>query len=402
MVTLQSPAGELRLHNPGSRTLPVADGLTQTILLVDHTEINLRVLKGTLRDEKYRVLESHDPLEALVLLGRESVDLIIADLMMPGIGGLEFCRRVKGTPQTRLIPLLLLTSVQGLDIEVASLESGADEFLVKPVRPSVLRGRVEAMLRAKRTMDSLEEAGTILFALAQAVEARDKVTGDHCQRLASLSVALGSTLGLSQLQLQALHQGGYLHDIGKIAVPDAVLFKNGKLDEQEWETMRTHPIVGEQICRPMRSLGVVLPIIRHHHERWDGSGYPDGLSGEEIPILSRILQLADIYDALTSARQYKRAFTHDEAIGVLREEVAKGWRDPNLTEVFIEMVQQTNTPQPAVPVILPVFTPETAPEEVVRESLRNMSKELLKDAHVAQSTNGHRHTAVKAPVPNLP
>lgn len=374
----QSPSGELRLHSPGSRTLPVADDVSQTILLVDHTEINLRVLKGTLRDDRYRLLEASDALEALLILGREKVDLIIADLMLTGIGGLEFCRRVKATPQTRLIPFLLLTSVQSLDVEVAGLESGADEFLVKPVRPSVLRGRVDAMLRAKRTMDSLEEAGTILFSLAQAVEARDKITGDHCERLASLSVALGSTLGLSQPHLQALHQGGYLHDIGKIAVPDAVLFKNGRLDEADWALMKGHPAAGEQICRPMKSLGLVLPIIRHHHERWDGSGYPDKLGGEEIPILARILQLADIFDALTSARQYKPAFTQDEAIAILREEVSKGWRDPDLTEVFIEMVRQTSVPSPdGTP--SRVRPAPTEGDEFFRDSLENMRRELLKE-----------------------
>lgn len=368
-----STTGNLGLHGPGARTLPIADGLSQTILLVDHTEINLRVLKGTLRGDRYRLVEAHDGVEALVILSRENVDLIITDLMLTGIGGLEFCRRVKATPQTRRIPLLLLTSVQSLDVEVAGLESGADEFLIKPVRPSVLRGRVDAMLRAKRTLDSLEEAGTILFALAQAVEARDKVTGDHCGRLASLSVALGSTLGLSQAQLQALYQGGYLHDIGKIAVPDAVLFKNGRLDRQEWEVIKAHPVAGEQICLPMKSLGLVLPIIRHHHERWDGSGYPDGLRGEEIPLLARILQLADIYDALTSRRQYKAAFSREEALSVLRDEVRLGWRDPDLTEVFIEMVQQTSKP---VLEEMPAKSPESASDQRFVESLCNMSREL--------------------------
>ncbi|MCC7156572.1 MAG: response regulator [Bryobacterales bacterium] len=377
-MKFQSSSGELRPHTSGVRTLPVADGVSQTILLVDHTEINLRVLKGTLRNDRNQLLEANDALEALQILGREKVDLIIADLMLAGMGGLEFCRRVKAAPQTRLIPLLLLTSVQSLDVEVAGLESGADEFLIKPVRPSVLRGRVDAMLRAKRTMDSLEEAGTILFSLAQAVEARDKITGDHCERLASLSVALGSTLGLSQPHLQALHQGGYLHDIGKIAVPDAVLFKNGRLDEADWALMKGHPAAGEQICRPMKSLGLVLPIIRHHHERWDGSGYPDKLGGEEIPILARILQLADIYDALTSVRQYKPAFTQQEAIAILRQEVSQGWRDPDLTEVFIEMVRQTSLPGPER-ADAGVGLPPAEQDEVFRDSLEKMRRELLKE-----------------------
>lgn len=372
---------------PATTLMPVPES-GQTILLLDSLEINRRVLRGMLRVDRYNLIEARNPLEALVILSRENVDLIVADLMLPEIGGLEFCRRVKGSAQTRLIPIVLLTSVQGLENEVASLESGADEFLLKPVQPAVLRSRVKTMLRAKRTTDSLEEAGTILFALAKAVESKDKVTGDHCQRLASLSVALGSTLGLAPPQLQALHQGGYLHDIGKIAVPDAVLFKNGPLTEDEWKVMRAHTIAGEQICRPMRSLAPVIPIIRSHHERWDGSGYPDGLMGDSIPLLARILQLADIYDALTSVRPYKRALTQEEAVEVLQQEVARGWRDPELVAVFLEMLNQTTIAPPAAEAQpMPPISAKMAEEELVRASLRNMGQELLKSQPVHEVEN---------------
>jgi putative two-component system response regulator len=197
------------------------------------------------------------------------------------------------------------------------------------------------MLRQKALIDSLEEAETILFALAQAVEQRDTATGSHCQRLASLSMLLGQTLGLPPEELTALYRGGFLHDIGKISVPDAILFKNAALTEQEWAIMRKHPLKGEEICRPMKSLRPVLPIIRNHHERWDGSGYPDGLEKQQIPLLARILQIVDIYDALINARPYKIALSPQDAVEIIQEEVRKGWRDPEVVHAFIAILAET-------------------------------------------------------------
>jgi putative two-component system response regulator len=201
------------------------------------------------------------------------------------------------------------------------------------------------VLRQQALIDSLEEAETILFALAQAVEQRDTATGSHCQRLATMSVMLGRTLGLPPDKLTALFRGGYLHDIGKVSMPDSILFKNGALSEEEWAIMRTHPLKGEEICRPMRSLWPVLPIIRNHHERWDGSGYPDGLEQGEIPLLARILQITDIYDALVTARPYKIALSHADALEILFEEVRKGWRDPELVRAFIATMSEETVAQ---------------------------------------------------------
>jgi putative two-component system response regulator len=366
--------------------LPVNEPLSRaTILLVDHIEINRQLIKGILKAGPYRVIEARRPEEALRMLERESVDLIIAELVMgePGrrtYGGLEFCSRVKADRRTRLIPILILTSVQGIENEVAGLESGADEFLIKPLQPAVVRTRIRTLLRNKRAVDSLEEAETILFALAQTVEHRDKETGNHCQRLASLSVALGTAVGLPEEDLQALYRGGYLHDIGKIAVPDAILFKRGVLNEDEWVTMRSHTWKGEEICRPMRSLAPVLPIIRNHHEKWDGSGYPDGLAGEEIPLLARILQLADIYDALTSRRSYKSAYPPEDAIAMLQKETAMRWRDPELVSVFCEMVRQPNFVAQSARLFAPGADEEddTPDMRSMRESLARMSREVLK------------------------
>jgi putative two-component system response regulator len=310
-----------------------------TVLIVDDIELNRRLLKAMLKTAPYRILEAKRPTAALALLDREKVDLIVVDLVMPEMSGPDFCRLLKADRKTHLIPILMTTSVQGVENEIAGIESGADEFLMKPLLPTVVRTRVRALLRNKALIDSLEEAETILFALAQSVEHRDKYTGLHCERLAAYSIALGHALGLARQDQLALYRGGFLHDIGKISIPDTILFKRGLLTEEEWQAMRLHTIRGEEICRPMKTLAPVLPIIRSHHERWDGSGYPDGLRGDDIPLLARILQVADIYDALTTARPYKPAFSHQHAVEIMQEEARRGWRDPELVPLFAQVTQ---------------------------------------------------------------
>jgi len=181
------------------------------------------------------------------------------------------------------------------------------------------------------------EAERIFIALSQAVEQRDLHTASHCQRLAFLGVAMGMVSGLERKHLLILYQGGYMHDIGKVGIPDSILFKPGKLNAKEWEVMRTHTTRGVEICRHVKSLAPVVPIIRHHHERWDGSGYPDGLVGEEIPLLARLLQIGDIYDALTSPRPYKDAISPARALKIIHEETARGWRDPQIVELFLRL-----------------------------------------------------------------
>lgn len=197
-----------------------------------------------------------------------------------------------------------------------------------------LAGQAVPQARNEFAIDPTE---SILFALAQAVEQRDHQTAGHCERLAFVGVALGMALGLDRPQLLTLYRGGYLHDIGKVGIPDSILFKPGKLTAQEWVTMRSHATRGEEICRPLASLQPVLPIIRHHHERWDGSGYPDGLSGDQIPLLARIVQVADIYDALISPRPYKPALSRAEALRIMSEETERGWRDPEVVGLFLQL-----------------------------------------------------------------
>lgn len=311
--------------------------IAPTILIIDGSELNRRLLKGILKASNYRILEATRPSDAFAILETEKIDLVMPDLVMPEMSGIEFCAMLKAERRTQLLPILMTTGVQGMETEVAGLESGADEFLIRPLRPSVVRVRVRTLLRNKALIDSLEEAESILFALAQAVEHRDRYTGLHCERLAAYGMALARAAGLPKPDLQALFRGGYLHDIGKISVPDNILFKRGLLTDQEWVIMRQHTVRGEEICKGMKSLAPVLPIIRSHHERWDGTGYPDGLRGEEIPLLARVIQVADIYDALTTARPYKPAMSHDQAIAIMLEEAQRGWRDPELVPLFAEI-----------------------------------------------------------------
>ncbi len=336
------------------------------ILIVDDNEINRRLIRSMLKSTPCEIIECRRAAQACEVLNAGGIDLVILDLILAEVGGPEFCRRLKADRRTRFIPLLMMTSVQGVENEVMGISSGADEFLTKPLHPAVLRARIRSMLRNKTLIDSLEEAESILFALAQAVEQRDQCTGQHCQRLSEYSTKLGEALGLSRAEIRALYRGGFLHDIGKIAVPDAVLYKRGPLNEQEWTIMRQHTLKGEEICRPMKSLAPVLPIIRNHHERWDGSGYPDGLVGEEIPLVARVLQVADIYDALTTERPYKAALSHQEAADLMMHEVEINWRDPELVPLFLDVVVGRSLVHE-----MPGFTP-------MQVSLDNMRRQLAR------------------------
>jgi putative two-component system response regulator len=251
---------------------------------------------------------------------------------------------IRTTEEFSRIPCLVATNLAGMDTQEALLEAGASDYLSKPVRPRELVCRVRNLARLKRSLDELDDAERVILTLARTVEAKDEKTEGHCERLSLLSVALGERLGLEATLLRALDRGGVLHDIGKVGIPDPVLFKPGPLDAAEWEIMRRHPVIGDEMVAPLRSLQDVRPIIRHHHERWDGSGYPDGLAGHDIPLTARILQIVDAYDALRSERPYKRKYTQDQAIAMLTEECEKGLWDPNLLEEAFDMFHTYRLP----------------------------------------------------------
>lgn len=308
------------------------------ILIADDVPDNVRLMEINLRRPDYQILKAYDGEEALETARRELPDLILLDVMMPGLTGWEVCQRLKTEERTRLIPVVLITALDQMEAKLRSIESGADDFLNKPINRTELRARVTSLLRMKQYTDELEKAETLVTTLALTVEARDPYTEGHCERLSRYSVALGKALQRSAEELRALRLGGVLHDIGKIAVSDSILLKPGPLTESELEIMRQHTIIGEHICRPLRSLHLVLPIIRHHHEHQDGTGYPDGLRGEQIPVLACILQTVDVYDALTTKRPYKPAFSQEEAVATLRREAARGWWDSRLVEAFASLL----------------------------------------------------------------
>jgi len=315
------------------------------ILVVDDSEQNIELVSAMMRAEGYDVVTAADGLEALALVAADLPELILLDIMMPKLDGYQVCRLLKGRPETCLVPIVLITALGDEADKILGIEAGADDFLTKPFSHTELRARVRSLLRLKAFTDELEHAETMLLTLGRTVEAKDPYTQGHCERLATYSVALGRALGLPPDDLTALDRGGALHDLGKIGIPDAILLKPSGLSDAEWAIMREHPIIGERICLPLRSLKKVLPIIRHHHERWDGKGYPDGLSGEAIPLTARILQVVDIFDALTTQRPYKPALPWQAAIAALRDEVACGWRDPRLVEAFIELVEHGGLPK---------------------------------------------------------
>jgi putative two-component system response regulator len=308
-----------------------------TILVLDSHEENLAALRILLESQGYIVLLTRSSTHALDILNRLPVDLVIMETGSPDAPRIDLCHRLRSNHRTELIPVIALSHVRSDECEIACIRSGADAFLTRPYNVEALFARVQALLRRKGVVDRLEESETVLLALARAVEQRDSVTAVHCERLAPLCVAMGMAMGLPDDDLLALRRGGYLHDIGKIGMPDSILFKRGSLNDEEWRLMKTHTIRGEEICRPVKCLTAVLPIIRSHHERWNGSGYPDGLAGQRIPLLPRILQFADIYDALTVTRSYKAPMTPANALRLLQEETDRGWRDPELMRLFLRL-----------------------------------------------------------------
>ena len=307
------------------------------ILVVDDDPVVRETIQDSLEYLGYRTGGAGSAEEALERIPGEPPDLILLDVRMPGITGIELCRQLKADQSTRLIPVVLLTAQGELDSRVAGLEAGADDYFTKPVHLRELAARVRSLLRLKRVVEELEQAENMITSMALTIEARDTYTAGHCVRLASFAVELGERLGLSAEELAALRLGGYLHDLGKIAVPDGVLLKPGPLSHEEWRFMREHPVAGDRLARPMRTLGLVLPVIRHHHERTDGRGYPDRLVGDEIPLLARITAVVDVYDALRTRRPYKPALDETESLRVLSDSARSGQLDSDLVRLFAEL-----------------------------------------------------------------
>ena len=310
------------------------------ILVVDDKIDTLLLLRELLSSRGYEIITATEAEEAKELVHSERPELILLDVVMPGKSGYELCRELKEDPITRLTPVVMITGLSDRDDRVRGIEAGADDFLSKPLYPEELFARVKSLLKLKEFTDELENAEAVLVALALGIESRDPYTGNHCERLAAYAAELGHHIGLDGESIIALKRGGYLHDLGKVSIPDDILKKGTRLTAEEWAIMKQHPEIGEAICRPLKSFRNVLPIIRHHHEHWDGSGYPDQLSGYNIPLLARVLQVVDVYDALRTARPYKPALNHEEAKRTMMEEAARGFWDPNLVPEFFAMLQK--------------------------------------------------------------
>jgi putative two-component system response regulator len=308
------------------------------ILVVDDHPSSRMTAVALLSVEGYDVIEAEGGAAALYQLQETNPDLILLDVMMPGMDGYEVCRRLKEDEHTRLTPVVFITALDDRRSRLRGIEAGGDDFLTKPFDQLELSARVKSLIRQKRLNEDLDHAEKVLFSIARTVESRDPNTGDHCERLVMRGKAFGEFLGLTRSQVRDLMWGGYLHDIGKVGIPDHVLLKKGRLTPEEFQIMKQHVLIGEKICQPLRTMRGVVPIIRHHHERWDGSGYPDGLDGDRIPFLAQVFQMIDIYDALISERPYKKPFSPEEALRIIAEEMKKGWRNPELVEEFSRFI----------------------------------------------------------------
>lgn len=308
------------------------------VLVVDDDPGIAALFTRILSQDGYVVQVAVDAEAALAGVAAHNPDVILLDVMFPGANGFILCQQLKRDSATRLTPVILVTGLSDRESRIKGRQAGADDFLTKPVDPQELLARVASLVRLKRYTDDLDSAAAIITTLAVMIETRDGHTEGHCHRIANHAVGIGRALGLGATDLQVLHRGGFLHDIGMLAISPTVLLKPGPLTADEFAVVQSHTVVGDDLCRNLRTLQAVRPIVRHHHERLDGSGYPDGLQGDDVPLLAQIVGVVDAYDAITSKRPYQSQLPGADALAVLRKEVACGWRLGVIVDAFAEIV----------------------------------------------------------------
>jgi putative two-component system response regulator len=312
---------------------------TPLVLVVDDMEDHRDLVVDLLLDEGLRVDIATNGAAGLERALQSPPDLVLLDVTMPGLSGFEVCRNLKANVRTRLVPVVMITGLHAAEDRIRGIAAGCDDFLTKPVDVQQLLARTRTALRMKSLTDQLEEAENVLVSLATALEAKDPYTRGHSERVASLAERLGGAVDLDTDRVRALRRAGLIHDIGKIGVPLAYLAKPGRLTDAEFAEVRRHPVIGYEICAPLRTLAPVLPLLRGHHERLDGTGYPDGLRGDQISKDLRCLSVADVYDALTSSRPYRPAMPHDEAVSILLRESGMGHWDQDTIEILDEIAR---------------------------------------------------------------
>jgi len=317
---------------------------TPTVLVVDDEPKNVKLLKALLEHKGYEVAVAGCGKEALSIVKKVDIDLVLLDVMMPGIDGYEVCRHLKQNPSTRLIPVVMVTALDDEVSRIKGIEAGADDFISKPPNHVELMARVKSLVKVKMLNNSLTSIENVLFSVANIIEAKDAYTQGHITRVSNLAVDVGRRMGLTKKQIAELRIGGILHDIGKIGVPEEILNKPGALEPDEWETMKAHPVIGYRIAMPLKkNLGCALEVIRHHHEKLDGSGYPDGIIGNEIGVEAKIMAVVDSYDALITDRPYRKGMTREKTFQILRNEAGAGKLDKDVVACLIEMIGETKS-----------------------------------------------------------
>ena len=320
--------------------VPLYRRRSHMVLVVEDDSANRQLLASVLTREGYTVRTANDGESGLIAALDPDLDLILLDIGLPRVDGLEVTRRLRLDRRARTVPIILLTGRSGVDDMVLGLDAGADDFVSKPFQRPELLARIRSAIRMREAILGMESAQAVVAALANAVEAKDVTTEEHCQRMAGLAARLGEKAGLSDEELEGLAYGALLHDVGKIGVPEAILTKPGPLSPEEWTVLRRHPEIGERICQPLGLSRSFAAIVRHHHERWDGFGYPDRIAGDAIPQGARIVGLVDAFDAMTHDRPYRDALSLDAAMDEIRAGSGRQF-DPGLAPAFLDLLETT-------------------------------------------------------------